>query len=469
MVRAALAAVLLAVPTVLAFRTGGYLDEARAWAGLVVWLVAAGALVTARRRPPLLALSGLAGLAASTLLSVTWAPVSGPAWDLGQTTMLYLGALLAGALLLRERARVVEPALALGIVLVVGYALSERLLPGLLEFDRSVSAKGRLEQPLTYWNALGALAALGIVLVARLAGDASRSPALRCTAAAAAAPLAMGLSLTVSRGALFACGAGLLTLVVAAGRREQLRAVAVVVATGVLAAIVVEPFKGVTSFEGSLSTRERDGAIVLALLLVLMAVAAVVARVSSAEETPGPLLLPRWAPLAALGVVVVGFTLAVTLGGDEQTAGALTPGAERYATFTSNRKAYWKVAVRAFADDPVAGVGAEGWAVRWRKERPFREGAHDAHSLYLQTAAELGLVGLALLAVWLAGIVVAARDTLRHHGSLVAGYVAGIVVWASHVALDWDFQMPAATLPAILLMGGLVALTAPPRSAAPRG
>jgi hypothetical protein len=427
-----------------------------------------------------LALGGLAGLAGWTALSILWAPVSGPAWHLAQITELYLGALLAGVLLLRERARVVEPALALGILIVICYALSERFLPGLLQFAHSISAKNRLEQPLTYWNALGALAALGVVLAARLAGDASRSTGLRTAAAAAAAPLGMALYLTVSRGALFACAAGLLTLIVAAGRREQVRGVAVVAGAGVLAAVAAAPFGGVTSLTGTLAARERDGAIVLVLLVVIMAVAAIVERVLVAEETPGPLLLPRFAPPAALAVVVAGFAIAVLLGGDEQTAGALTPGAKRYATFTSNRKAYWKVAIRAFAAEPLRGAGAEGWAVRWLRERPFREGAHDAHSLYLQTAAELGLVGLALLAAWLAGIALAARDALRHHGSLAAGYVAGIVVWASHVALDWDFQMPAATLPAVILMGGLLAIvpvrpgagrapTAPRRSAAPRG
>ena len=49
----------------------------------------------------------------------------------------------------------VEPALAAGTVVVIGYGLSARLLPGLLHFARSVSAQGRLEQPLTYWNAMG--------------------------------------------------------------------------------------------------------------------------------------------------------------------------------------------------------------------------------------------------------------------------------------------------------------------------
>ena len=82
--------------------------------------------------------------------------------------------------------RAVEPALAAGTLIVIGYGLSERLLPGLLHFARSVSAQGRLEQPLTYWNAMGELAAIGFVLAARLAGDRSR-PRCRCGPLAAAA------------------------------------------------------------------------------------------------------------------------------------------------------------------------------------------------------------------------------------------------------------------------------------------
>ena len=63
--------------------------------------------------------------------------------------------------------------------MVIGYGLAGRLLPGLIELDRSRSAGGRLEQPITYWNAEGALAALGLVLCARLAGDRTRPPAVR--------------------------------------------------------------------------------------------------------------------------------------------------------------------------------------------------------------------------------------------------------------------------------------------------
>ena len=174
-------AALIAGPTVLAFFSGGYFDEPRAWAGLGAWILVVVALIVVpqalpRGLPSWLALSGLGAFAAWTLLSITWAPIAGTAYHYGQIAFLYLGVLLAAALLLRTRsaAVLVEPALALGVLIVVGYGISERLLPGVLHFARSVSAEGRLEQPLTYWNAMGELAALGVVLCASLAGNPAR-------------------------------------------------------------------------------------------------------------------------------------------------------------------------------------------------------------------------------------------------------------------------------------------------------
>ena len=112
------------------------------------------------------------------------------------------------------------------MLIVVGYGISERLLPGLLSFQHSASAEGRLEQPLTYWNAMGELAAIGAVLAVRVAGDLARTRALRAAAAAASVPLGLGLYLAFSRGALFACAAGLATVIVAARSRAQLHALA---------------------------------------------------------------------------------------------------------------------------------------------------------------------------------------------------------------------------------------------------
>src|SRR5436305_5668436 len=123
--------VLLAGPTVLALFTGGYFPEAQAWAGLAVWVLVALALIRnpgplPRGRPLWLAAGGLGLFAAWTLLSMTWAPIAGNAYHAGQLVMMYLGALLAAALLLGPNAirGWVEPALAAGAVIVIGYGLA---------------------------------------------------------------------------------------------------------------------------------------------------------------------------------------------------------------------------------------------------------------------------------------------------------------------------------------------------------
>jgi hypothetical protein len=457
---------LLAGPTVLAFFAGGYFAGPRAWAGLLVWLLviigtALGTGGLPRNRGAVLALGGLAAFAALSLLSMLWAPVVSDAYHAGQIAVLYLGTLCAAALLLGgdEPARLVEPALLAGATIVIGYGLSERFLPGLLHFSKSVSAQGRLEQPLTYWNAMGELAAVGVVLAARLAGDSTRRPWLRVSAAALVAPLGMGLYISFSRGALFACAAGLLTLVCVAPRREQLAAILLSILTVVLAAVVAAPFGGLTELTGSLSSRERGGAISLVLLVLVMAGAAVAQHQLRGRVKAGELRLPRRAPTIAAAAVCVGLAAAILLGAKESSASDQAPlggGSARLVTLQSNRYDYWRVALRAFGTEPITGVGAGNWNVYWLRWRKRSEFAQDAHSLPLQTLAELGLLGAGALILFLVGVTVAARTALRL-SSAAAGPIAGFVAYLAHSPLDWDWEMPAVTLLAMVLAGSLLA------------
>jgi hypothetical protein len=487
--------VLLGGATALAFFAGGYFPSAQAWAGLAAWALVVVAAAAERRSLPRdraawLALCGLGLLGGWTLLSTVWAPIAGNAYHEGQLAMLYAGVLLAATLLLRSRAarRWVEPALAAGTLVVIGYGISERLLPGLLHFARSASAKGRLEQPLTYWNAMGEVAALGFVLCAGIAGDRTRPVALRAGAAAAAAPLGMGLYISFSRGALFACIAGLVALVVLAPRREQLWAVLCVVAAGALAAIAAAPFHGVTGLADKLSTRETQGAIVLVLLVVIGLLAAAAQLRLSRPAVAGELRLSPHSPLIATGVIIAGLALAIVVGAHENSGGVakLSGGANRLVSLQSNRYDYWSVALRAFGSQPLHGVGAGGWSVYWLQWRTIDDFAQDAHSLELQTLAELGLVGFALLVAFLAGVALASRRALRSPLAPAAA-IGALVTYLAHSPLDWDWQMPAVTIVALVLAGMVLssgelsarsrtgapgealAATAPRRSAAPRG
>lgn len=472
--RTALRAVALAGPFALAFASGGFPEQARQ-----VALVAAAALLAAwallaadplpRGRAAWLALGGLAGLTAWIAFSAGWAPRADVARADLERTALYLVALLLGATLWRPgraAARAVEPAVALGIALVVGYGLLGRLAPGVLELDSGVLAGARLSEPLTYWNAEGALAAMGLLLCARLLGDPERPRAVRMLGAAAAVPVGAALYLTFSRGALAALAAGVLVLLVVAPTWAQLRAAVIALEAAVAAAITSAALPGVNDLRGDV---ERDGALGLVVLAVLaLAAAALAAWQTRAEDEDsvrrGRLPLPRWTAAVALVLAVALVAGPVAVGGGDGTGSAPAFGetTSRLSSAGSNRYEYWRVALRVGADAPVRGAGSGSFGTEWLARRPIDDVVRDAHSLPLETFAELGLVGLALLAALLAGIVLAARACLRRDPALAAGPVAALAAFGLHSSIDWDWEIPALTLVAVLLAGLLLSRAAPP-------
>lgn len=467
---AVLAVPLLLAPGVLACFSGGYFDTARLRAGVAAWaLLAAAALLLPeplpRSGPARAALAGLAALTALTGLSLLWAPVAGPAVDDLQRLLLYLPAFAAAIAVLRDpaAARLAEPVLLGGIAAATAYGLSERLLPGLVELERVLSAGDRLAYPLSYWNAAGAFAALGLVLATGLAADPLRPRWLRAAAAGTGPLLGLALYLTFSRGALAALVAGLGVLLALAPTRAHLGALALVVGSGAVAAVASLAVPPVATVGGG--DDAGAGAAMLAILAVLTAAAALLGGREAIPAAAVPRL--RTAALAMLALALAGSVAAVAAterrGGrddPEATAGRLTSA-------QSNRYAYWRVAVRTFADRPLIGAGAGSFRTEWLRERPFRESVRDAHSLYLETAAELGLAGLAALALLLGGAAAGAARALRRAGPVAAPAAAALAAWALHAGLDWDWEMPALSLAALLLAARLLAAGEPVSPAPP--
>jgi O-Antigen ligase len=477
------AAVLVAGPTVLAFFSGGFFDKPRLVAGVVAWLLVAVAAIALpnpfpRGNAARCAVAGLALLATWTGLSLLWAPLSDRATDDLQRLLLYLGVLLAAIAYLSERrlARAAEAGLALGTVVVAVYALAGRLLPESIEPDVSLSALGRLEQPLTYWNALGGLAAVGLVLCARLAGDALRPVAVRTLSGGAAAVLGAVVYLTYSRGAYAALGAGLLLLLLLAPGRAELRGIVTVVGAATLGALSTAAFGDVAS-PPQPPARGADNP---AAVVVLVAAAAVGAGVSWWQaRLRAPATRPR-APsrrtlalgLAGLVAVSICAVLALALLAPERALEQSRAGADvgRLGSLESERYDYWRVAFQAFGDDPLLGSGTGGFRARWREAAtPEDPSAADAHSLYVETLSELGLVGFAALALFLGGVALAAARASRIDPALTTGPIAVLGAWAIHAGLDWDWEMPAFTLIALVAAGVVAAASdGPPGSSTAR-
>jgi hypothetical protein len=422
-----------------------------------------------------LAVLGLFLLCSWVALSFAWAPLGGRALDDEQRLLLYLGFLIAAIALVRGplMRRLLEPVIVLSAFVIVAYGLSERLLPKVINLASSGTAVGRLEQPLTYWNAEGLLAAVGLVLAVHIAGDPVRERAIRAGAAAAAVLLGLGVYLTYARGALAAALVGLVVLVALAPEvRPQLRAIVTVVLATAAAALVANGLSTVKS----LSARDPgEGIEMLIALVALMTLAAVIAP----REPRRPVRLPslpfsRPAIVLGLSVLVAvlgGLVLAALEGKPEGTSPV--PGATpaRLATVDSNRYRYWEEAGSTFAEHPLIGIGSGGFQVEWLKVYERFDASGDAHSLYLETAAELGVVGVAILLLFLGGVGAAVFALYRIDPRAGAGIAAGLAAWAFHAGLDWDWEMPAVTMPALLLAAAAIAWserrdTASPEAAA---
>jgi O-antigen ligase len=119
----------------------------------------------------------------------------------------------------------------------------------------------------------------------------------------------------------------------------------------------------------------------------------------------------------------------------------------------NDRVAYWRVAAQDLRSHVVVGSGAGTYAAYWSRhpQRAYFAPLH-AHSVYLETGAELGAVGLALLlamfAVPLSAI--GSRDPIR------LGAACGFLAFVLHAGVDWDWEMPVVTAAALYLAAVLV-------------
>ena len=70
----------------------------------------------------------------------------------------------------------------------------------------------------------------------------------------------------------------------------------------------------------------------------------------------------------------------------------------RFGTVSGNgRYDYWKVAIDATGGHLLGGSGAGTFQLVWSPRAPYYSSVENAHSLYVETLADTGLVGLVLL------------------------------------------------------------------------
>ena len=468
-----------------AFNAGGYFPDTPGVVAAVL-LVALALRVAIVPRPfagwsraATVAAGALALLGAWTVVSMAWSHAPARAVLEADRVLAYLLTLVvfAASPWRPDRLRRIARGLALACVVVCGAALASRLLPTLWPTAPNIQ-ESRLSYPLTYWNALALLAAIGMTLCAHLVCDAGEPRAVRALGAAAFPLLAATALFTFSRGGLALALLAPVGYALLVRPPEPWRAALAVIPPTLIALVVAYGAGGLAAAGAASESTAGEGARVAAVLAAASLLAAgltlwlpwtVDRRVRALVAAVPARARPALAAIAAvLALAAVADVAVRQLEGFARrpSAAAATDLRNRLTDPSSNgRTEYWRVAWRTFAAAPLDGAGAGTYQLAWWRRRRTPAKVAHAHSLYLETLAELGAVGLALIACALVPPVVALARRRAGPGASAAGaLLAAALAWALHAALDWDWQMPAVTI--WLWAAGGAALA---RSAAPAG
>ncbi len=477
----ALVLLALAALLYLSFNAGGYFPNAPAFVAIVF----AQALVlrtTLADRPfegfsraLLVPLVALTLFAAFQLLSALWSHATARTLDSYDRTLLYVLALaLFGSVRYgRAHARWLIRAVVAALTAVCLLGLLSRVLPHVWP-TASTFFNSRLNYPLTYWNAEGMIAAIVLTLGFHLCADRAEHWSVRVLSAALAPAVAATLLLTFSRGAIAAAMIGLLaystltrlsTIPTALLAFAPATAIALHAAWDATALATQHPTSPQAISQGH-HVAVVVGACMLGAGLLRAALLRADRRICDLHIVRAP---PARAVRVGAGAGAALLVLVVAL-----AAGAGGFASREYNNFVSrnteptaaqtrerltdpandNRLPLWKAAVRIFDTEKLRGTGAGTYQQYFFRYRTDPLYVSDAHSLYLQCMAELGLVGLLLILVVVLGILAGLAARIRGPDrALYAALFATALAWAVHQAFDWDWQMPALTLGVFILAG----------------
>jgi O-Antigen ligase len=369
-------------------------------------------------------------------------------------------------------------AVAAGIAFVTIIALLSRLHPAWFpeagETARFLSSgRERLSYPLNYWNGLAALIAIGGPLLLHLA-TAARSLVARAAAAAVLPAMVLAAFFTLSRGGIAAaCIAVAVFLAFTSDRLPKLLTTLLAAAGG---AILIAAATGRDELQHALgnSVAHQQGDEVLVIALVVCAVVGLaqvgISTLFLGDRRPVWTVVSRRQSLAAAaGAAIVLLIAAAAFNapgrasdGWDEFKGEEGPGkgsGRLVSVAGESRYQFWGAALDENASKPLTGTGSGTFEYWWARNADVPEIVHDTHSLYLQTLGELGIVGLALLAAFLAVLLVGGgRNVLRAESdgrSHLAAALAGCTAFCLTAVVDWMWQMPVLAI-AFLLLGSVL-------------
>jgi hypothetical protein len=469
---------------------GGYSPSFQAGAALLVWWLVGLGLLTRwlpLGRVPAAALAAglcLAGYALMAGLSAGWASDDGVAFTELARALAYLGVFVLVVLLGgRSGARPWLIGLAAGLAVVAAIALASRLQPSWFphqDLERFLpAARARLSYPVNYWNGLGACMAGSVVLLAWLGAAARTLPGRAAAVGLLPLPIVV-IFLTSSRGGAAAGAVGLVVLLLAApGRVQTLVGGLLGGAAGAVLVAVTASYSDIVDGRLGTAAAHRQGDKLLLITIVLVLVAAglralldrPLMRVRPPQPSRRVLAAAAAAALAVLAIAAVALVSSGRLDKlTEPPDQAAQPQAGLVTShFTSGsgsgRYQFWQAAWKAFEQEPLHGIGAGAYESWWARTATISYAIRDAHSWFVESLAELGIVGgLLALGFVLVGLVAGIRRRIVRSpwGPEVGAALALMAAAVLSAAIDWTWELPAAFL---LLLLPVALLTGPATAA----
>ena len=458
----------------IAYDNGSYGLESRNALAIVIWwafiiVVVFGFLPAQLMQRTTLLVGGLiAGLAVWTFASLLWTADAESTFGEFNRVSLYLGTFALVALVARRSSlgRWAD-ALAISIAAVAGVALTSRLFPGTFpERDLPTFLPGtvtRLSFPLGYWNGLAIFVALGIPLFLRLSLVA-RSTAVRGLAVAPMPLIASAVYLTSSRGGVACALVGSVVFLVLTDRRWTALAALGVSLAGSAAAITVlhDHNELVNGPLGSdlVERQGRSAALFLALIGVATGAVYALGVHLFEERVRMPATVGRVVVVAAIAAIAFGVVASDPVERFERfkllpsEAAAISRGdfvsAHLLSGGGSGRWQFWSAAIDEWREGLLLGEGAGSFASWWAQHASFTYFVRDAHSLYLETLGELGVIGFLLtVALVVAGIAAGAQRSWRASGEArvtTAALTAMFTAYGLALGLDWMWELTAVSV-----------------------
>jgi len=446
---------------------GGYELSDRHVAGLVVWLIVVGFLVLGAAGRAILAkpfywASGLIlGFAIWSAISSLWSGSVELSVAEADRVLVYLGIFLAAFLLAQtdQRRQRFGEGIAIAITGVVLLSLATRVLPHVFDLSLEKVNGSRLKYPLGYWNAIGLFCAMATLMLLWMTRR-SLVPWLRWFSAAAIPPIFLALYLTYSRGGILVLVvAGALLLALSTDRLWML-ATGLSGVVGVLPAILyVSGHSGIAN--NNLSSYTGQGLVTLALILAGSGLALLLFWALRRAERDRPPAVTRALAISrdprvlrgiAIATLVILVVLGIAVGGkawnkfsSADLGVSAAPGEHLSQVSSGGRVQFWEVALKAFGEDPLLGKGAGTYQFSWNEHRPLDMPVKDAHSLYLQPLAELGILGGVLILAMVLFLLGVGFSTWRaasgRQRELYGVLLSVSFAFALGAAFDWFWQI----------------------------